>query len=746
MMGSCSLTKNINEGDDIYMGTTLKIKDTKNIHSLNHIREDLNLIPQRGTENGIGNFKIGLHNLFAEAENKGIKHWIKYKLGSSPIIYDENIRRSTIAKIRFFLNGKGYFSNDVVCDTLSTERKVNLNCDITLGERYIIDSLIFPNDETYLTLGLDEEAKRNIIKEAEYYDRDKLSYERLRLTTIADQKGFANFNTNNVYFYVDTSHIDKTVDIYTKIIDPTDSTTHIRYTLDSIRIFPNYSLKSSNSDVSKIIPLDSSITVYEKEHYLGHELYNRLILEETGTYYDKISELKTINRIQNMGLFRYINIVNEPTVRDGKGYITQNIYLTPTDMQSISGELEINNRSGNFLGTGASVIYQHKNLFGHAENFNVTISGQVETQFGDGLGFINSSDISVETGISIPGFKVPFTKISENRNYVPRTLTSLNYTRQRRAQFYTAQGLTAKFGYTWRHSARSIHELYPININEYRVFNITSEFQDILNTDPRLNQAFDNRLISGMQYYYTFNDQSNRGDRRYNYFKLELESSGNLLSLFTGANQANPEEIGGLRFAQYVKVTLDYRKYLKIRNADLATRVIIGIGSAYGNSEEVPYIKQYIIGGSNSIRAFRIRGIGPGSFFQAPPQANTLVSQFLDQTGDIKFELNAEYRFPVFKFFKSALFVDAGNVWLLDNDDVPEGNFNFSNIFNELAIGTGIGLRLDFNFFLIRMDIAFPLRAPTQDGFKWLISDINLFERSWRQDNLRYNLGIGYPF
>lgn len=745
-MSSCSLTKKVAQDDEVYMGTHLKIIDSNNIHSINHIREDLNLIPQKGTENGIGNFKTGLHNLFDKAENKGIKHWIKYKLGSSPIIYDENIRRSTTAKIKFFLNGKGYFSNEIVCDTISSHRKVNLNCNITLGNRYIIDSLIFPNDKTYLTLELDEEAQRNIIKEDDYYDRDKLAFERLRLTTIADQKGFANFNTNNVYFYVDTSHIDKTVDIYTKIIDPTDTTTHIRYTLDSIRIYPNYSLKSDNSQIHKIVPIDSSITIYEKEHYLGHQLYNRLILEETGTYYDKISELKTINRIQNMGLFRHINIVNEPTVRDGKGYITQNIYLTPTDMQSISGELEINNRSGNFLGTGASVIYQHKNLFGHAENFNFTVSGQVETQFGDGLDFINSSDISVETGISIPGFKVPFAKINENKNYVPRTTTSLNYTRQRRAQFYTARGLTAKFGYYWRQSAKSIHELYPININEFRVFNITTNFQDILDNDLRLSQAFDNRLISGMQYYYTFNDQSNSNDRRYNYFKLEFESSGNLLSIITGANKTNPEQIAGLTFAQFAKVTLDYRKYIKLKNADLATRVIIGVGSAYGNSEEIPYIKQYIIGGSNSIRAFRIRGIGPGSFFQETTQANTLSSQFLDQTGDIKLELNAEYRFPVFKFFKSALFVDAGNVWLLDNNDLPEGNFSFSDIYNELAIGTGLGLRFDFNFFLIRMDIAIPLRAPSATGFEWLVSDIDIFDRSWRQNNLRYNLGIGYPF
>jgi len=655
---------------------------------------------------------------------------------------------NTENKLVFYLNGKGFFTNQVSCDSITNDRKVNIECAVELGERYKIDSIIFPIDSTYAALELDDELQRSIISEGIYYDRDRLDFERLRLSNIAGNIGFADFVMDNVYYYVDTvSQGNHSVDVYLKILSPSDSTNHNRYTLDSINIFPNHSIENETENKLKKTLIKQNIHVYESEHYINHQLLDKLILENTGQYYNRSLEKKTLNRMLDLGLFKFINIENNPTKSGRKGHFVQNIYLTPTKMQSVSGEVELNNRSGNFLGTGASVKYQHLNLFKQAAQFNLKIGGQLETQFGDGFSLINSSDLNGSMELAFPRFIVPFINIKESVTYIPRTVVKSNFTYQRRTQFYTLQSITGRFGYKWREKRTTFHELYPLVINQVNVTNKTKDFQELLDNDPRLLSSFQNILIGGLQYYYIYSDQANGADKSYNFFRGELETSGNLFSLFGKGSAAQPSQIGGINYAQFVKMTLDYRKYFKLKNSNIATRLLIGTGLAYGNSSELPYIKQYLIGGSNSLRAFRLRGLGPGSFYSDQTDLNSFSSQFIDQTGDMKLEMNAEYRFPIFSYLKGALFLDAGNVWLINNEDRPNGNFKFNNFYREIAIGTGLGLRIDFDFFLIRFDLAFPLRGPTpSNNFEWMVSDINPLSSSWRSDNLRLNLGIGYPF
>jgi len=743
---SCSLTKNLAEGQNVYMGTDINIHDANHAKSIRDFKHIVNGIPQAGTANGIGNIKTGLHNIFANTGDTGFKHWVKYRLGSKPIIYKPDMIEITEAKLEYYLRGKGFFSNRVACDTTVNNRKANIKCDVTLNQRHRIDSLVFPSDTVYTTLDLDEASKRFILEENSYYDRDRLEYERLRITTLAANKGYADFKATNVHFYVDTAKVDNTVDVYTQIISPTDSTRHIRYTLDSILVFPNFSKRSSTSITPTSTDLKNSVTIVETEPYLDHALFERLILEEPEGYYNRSLQYRTTKRFQNLGLFKVVNIINEPSINGLNDHITQRILLSPLERQSLSGEVELNNRAGNTFGVGASVAYQNRNLFGQAENLNISIGGQVETQFGDGVSFVNSSDINGNVELTFPRFIVPFFTIQENKNYIPRTVIKGDYTFQRRTELYSIESFTYKFGYRWRQTVSKLHELYPLNVNQISVTNETQDFLDLLSQDIRLQRSFRDVLIVGMQYDFTFTSQTNSTDRSSHYLRASLETSGNALSLFLGADNINPKEIVGSEFAQFSKATVDFRKYWGFSESDLATRIILGFGRAYGNSQELPYPKQYFVGGSNSLRAFRIRGLGPGSFYVDPDGLSAIESQLVDQTGDMKLEMNVEYRFPVIKYFKSAVFLDAGNIWLLDSPDRPKEGFDLTEFYKQIAIGAGVGFRLDFDFFLIRLDIAFPVRSPSESDFVWHITDIDLLSRTWRQDNLRYNLGIGYPF
>jgi len=746
LFSSCSLTKRVPKDELVYLGTDIKFVDKENAKSVDKFDFTINKIPKRGTKSGLGNIYTGFYNIYEETGDKGFKHWVKYQLGKEPVLFESQMIKNTEARLTYYLTGKGFFASEIECDTSVSNRTVRMTCTVELGERYVIDTIVFPVDSTYAALKLDKNLRRVIIREGKFYDRDRLDYERMRLAKLAGSIGFANFRSENIYYYVDTLPGKHEVDIYAKVITPSDSTFHTRYTLDSIIIFPNYAINIENDDNLKRVEIKPKMEVYEKDHYLNHQLLDRLILEEPETYYNRTFEQKTINRLLDLGLFKYINIDNYPSGTGKNGRIVQEIHLTPEKIQNISGELEVNNRSGNFLGTGASVSYVHRNIFGHAERLNISLGGQVETQFGSGLSLINSSDLNINGELAFPRFIVPFFTINENKNFIPRTLVNGRASVQMRTDFYTLRNFSAKFGYRWRNNSRVLHEFYPLVINQVSVSNESDIFLDIIENDVRLQNSFEDVFIGGLQYNFTYSDQSDNEDQSYRYFRAEIETSGNVLGLFIQGTGDEPARLAGERFAQFVKLTLDYRKYFKTSRGDIATRVILGSGYSYGNNNELPYLEQYIVGGSNSLRAFRLRGLGPGATF-TPEPTDPFAAQFIDQTGDIKIEMNVEYRFPLFSYLKGALFVDAGNVWLLDSETQSDGNFRFDRFYQQLGVGTGVGFRLDFDFFLIRMDIAFPLRAPVEgDRFSWLFSDIDPLSASWRSANLRYNLGIGYPF
>ena len=744
---SCKVSKHLEKNSYIYKGTELNIADKHQAQSISNFNRLINYIPEAGSKTGIGHINFGLYNLFEETGDTGFKHWVKNKLGKKPIIYNEDLLSKTEKRLSYYLNGKGFFSHELDCSTSLDTHFATINCDVNLGERYVINTLSFPEHETYESLRLNDERKRVVLEEGSYYDRDRLDYERLRIAALAGDKGYADFGSDMVHYYVDTALVKSAVDIYMKIISPIDSTTHTRYIVDTIKVFPNYSIDNPNKEQLDMVKINDRLLVYESEHYLNHELIQRLIIQRPNLYLSRTKEQKSISKMLDLGLFRFINFNHVPNPSLGKGHYNQEIYLTPELIQTVSGEVEINNRSGNYLGTGISANYTHRNVFKQAAVLKASIGGQVETQFGGGVSLVNSSDLTAGVQLSFPKTIVPFFEARENRNYIPRTSLKTNYTSQRRTGYYTLKSITGKMGYRWRENARRSHELYPLFLNYVNVTNKTPEFSDILAQDPRLQSAFQDVLIGGIQYVLTYNGQSGSSDVEYSQFKAGAELTGNLFSLVSREGEGERREVAGLPYAQYLELTLDYRRYLRVRKSILAGRFLTGTGITFGNSKELPYVKQYLIGGSSSLRAFRLRGLGPGSFFVDPTNLSSFEAQFVDQTGDMKLELNLEYRFPIFRFLKGATFIDSGNIWLINNDEIPEGNFRFKEFYKQIALGTGFGLRLDFEFFILRLDAAFQLRGPTvSEGFQWKINEIDFLSSNWRSQNIVYNLGIGYPF
>ena len=743
---SCSLTKGLDTDENVYCDTTIKVIDGENANSVDHFSNRLKNLPRKGSRTGIGNILTGFHNIYKSSPEKGFKHWVKYKLGEAPAVFEEQQVDITKSKIVDFIRSKGFYSSEVNCESVINNRKVIVDCSVRLGTRYKIDSIIYPDSEIYNSLLPSLEEKKAVLKPNDFYDRDKLDFERTRISILAGSNGYYNFNTSNIFYFVDTISFDKTLDLYPQVLIAEDSSTLKKYVLDKISVYTNYSNRVRKTNLSKSMFSDS-IYILEQEPYLSHKTIKRMILEDINWYYNKHTERKTIARFSDLGIFKSVNISNDTFERNNKPYISQNIFLTPAKLQSISGEVEINNRSGNFFGTGASVKCIHRNLFGRAESLDVNFGGQVETQFGEGLSVVNSSDLNLNLQLAVPRIIMPFLNIKEGRNFIPRTLFNANLSVQRRAAYYTLRSIQGRFGYRWKETASKQHEIFPLSINQLFVINKTTDFEALLNNDARLAKSFEDVLIMGMQYNYTYTSQSSLVDNNYSFLKTELETSGNFFGLFSTVLSSGGVELAGRKLAQFTKFTVDYRRYLSLGESSIAGRIVFGAGLAYGNKGELPYIKQYLIGGSNSLRAFRLRGLGPGLYVLDPSIPQSFNTQFVDQTGDMKIEFNVEYRFPIFSYLKGALFVDAGNIWLINNPDRPEGNFSINKFYKEIALGTGFGFRLDFNFFLIRLDMAFPIRKPVfGQGFRWTLNDVDLLSSQWRGNNIRFNLGIGYPF
>ena len=300
--------------------------------------------------------------------------------------------------------------------------------------------------------------------------------------------------------------------------------------------------------------------------------------------------------------------------------------------------------------------------------------------------------------------------------------------------------MTASFGYNWRSTNTLEHFLTPINLNTVKVLpsKIFAFLLD-LETNQRIKDQYTDHLIFGLNYALIFNNQNVKKSNDFFYLKFDIETSGNLLSLFNNTplitESNNYHEIIGIRYAQYVKFQFDIRFYHYFRSHNvLAMRLMYGQGIAYGNSVDMPFEKSFYAGGANGMRGWHFRGLGPGEF-------NNSYGYDMEHIGDLQIESNIEYRFPIYGMLKGAIFSDLGNIWTLsDNQSFPGGQFKFDKFYKQLALDAGFGIRLDFSFFLIRLDVAAPLCDPAYpEANRWRISKLQ-----W--DDVVWNFGIGYPF
>ena len=748
------MTKGLEEGELLHFDTNVKFTNPKRINNKGRVETELLYIAKPTPTAGLQKWQVGLYNAInKKRKEKGLGRWVQKKLGKPPVLFDESMVERSRAVMEKYLQDIGYFGATISMDTTRKGKKVVVHYDITSKGQYFIKDIYRPVDTLPITHLMAENEAQTLLQSGKPYNLAALTAERSRLANLANNHGFYEVTKENFFYFVDTTGGNLQTDIYLRLKQTGDSSMYQVYYLDDSWVYPDYSLERERA---KDVQMDTfgynMLRIVQEEKVLRPTVLNRLVWQDSTSLFSKEEQQNTINRLLSLGIYKFVNIRFEKEIRQDTHFLDRSVYLTPGLMRDLGAEFQVNSRSGNFLGTEVSGTFSNKNTFRGAELLNVSLSTGIETNIGANAGStINTLNGAFNMSLQLPGIYAPFVDRRRVRGQtLPRTALSIGDDFQQRTGFYTINSFNLSAGYNWS-KKRWTNQFSPVFINFINLLQTSEELDVLLAQNRRLRSSFENVMILGASHTISYSSQSTGTKDRQFFYRGGIEAAGNFLNLLARAPEnGGQKEILGISFSQYIKTDHDVRQYFPLRTGMLAGRFFFGVGYPYGNAEVLPYIKQYFIGGASSVRAFRIRTLGPGGFESKVD--NNDGSNFVDQTGDIKLEMNLEYRFPIFTYLKGALFVDAGNVWLIRGDAdestlESDGLFQFDQFYKEIAVGTGFGLRIDFDVAVIRFDWAFPLRRPTQtEGTQWLFSEIDFLNKAWRMQNLVWNIAIGYPF
>lgn len=742
LISSCTGLKAVPEGDFLYTGAKVKIED-KNIskREKNAVKDEVKqlLIPKPNKSIFGIRPSLFFYNLAGDVKKeKGFRHWLKYKLGKEPVLFSKVDLDYNSDIIQNYVENIGYFNATTIADSTSRKKTAKANYNITLKKQYTIKSITLPTDSSVLSKEINNSMRRTLLQVGKPYNLKHIKDERSRIDTRLKEKGFFYFDENYLLFQVDSTVANHEVDLILKIKNEIPAVAQKQYRINDIIIYPNFTINDTLNNNKDSAFVYNDFKIYDREKMFKPKIYDRTLYFHKDDLYNRTNHNLSLNRLVTLGTFKFVK--NQFTVVEGKdGYLDATYYLTPLPRKSIRLEVLAKTNSANYNGSEINMNWSNRNAFRGAELFTLSTFLGIETQFSGQYKGFNVYRYGGEASLIWPRFIVPF-KLTSASGFVPRTKLNLFYENQIRVKLYHLNTFKGSFGYLWKESERKEHELKLTEITYVNSSSVSDLYKEQIAINSSLEKVIEEQLIFGPSYSYTFTNTMQKQKKHTFYFKGSLDFSGNFAGLVMGANSSvEQKEILGVTFSQFTKLETDFRHYLNLGGElQLASRAIIGIGYAYGNSKELPYIKQFFVGGTNSVRAFRARSIGPGIFIESNPNNNFVP----DQSGDIKIEFNTELRGKIYNFIKGAVFVDAGNIWLLnENSNKPGAQIN-SKFMEQLAIGTGVGLRFDFSFLVLRTDLAFPLKYPTSKDF----NNFAPLDKTWRKDNLMFNLAIGYPF
>lgn len=759
LLGACSQTRYVPK--DKYLIDKVKVHvDNKQVNKEElagqvNQKENLRIL-------GLFKFHLGIYNLSSKKRENG---WMK-RIGEAPVVYDEFQMGRSAANLKQYLENKGYY-DAVVSDTVifnKRRRKVKVLFSVETGDAYRIRHYNRLVTDSLLEPVVFQEGKKELVHEGGVFDIDVLNEERNRISKLLKNAGYYAFTPEHILFRADSTLEDNWVDLTLVLADSRmqtegDSIVHHRkYVVRGYNYNTNFLPSFSNFRNQVALKPDSLQLGNMRFLYLNKLFYKPNLLHNMNhmvdsTYYSLANVSKTQRFLNSIQQFKIVEInfaERKGTERDSVGQLDAYINLSPMERQGLSLEVEGTNASGN-LGVAGNINYKHRNLFRGAEVFNLNLRVARERQqtmlSSDRATDFNTQEYGVEGSLSIPKIISPFRSWKMYTYSVPQTIFSLGYNFQDRPD-YTREITTFQLGYRWKSKESRTNILNVLDLNLVNMAKYNEAFINSIQ-DLYIKSSYTDHLIMALNF--TSINKPKHG-LRHHYLKWSVESAGNVLASLAGLspnweenrvvdNETGVDEsyysINDIRFAQYLKGDIEFRYGHQIdKYNSIVARAFAGLAFPYGNFDVTPFEKRYFSGGANSIRAWQVRTLGPGSYGAGP-------NQYPNQSADIKLEANLEYRFKMIKFMEGAFFFDAGNIWAINGKDNREGAlFDTRSFYKQIALGTGVGIRFDFSYFVFRLDLGMKMIDPSLPERKRFLIGNYPFSSDW----FNTNFAIGYPF
>lgn len=744
---SCSTTKHLKEVEKLLSKVKIKYED-KAVYQV----DLLSISKQKPNRKLLGVFKLylGVYNLYYNKENSKIKN----NIGEAPIIFDSTLVENSAELMHKYLKNRGYYKNEVNTEVVPKRKKVKLKYIVKAGNQYQINLVNTQIKDPKIEAIYENSKNKSYIKEGEPFDIELMNKERKRVEKTLNNKGYFKFSKEFVLFEADTSNSNEWANITTVIKDrpqynEAEDTTYTRphktFLINKVIVRLDYSNQRTSQLAADTSLIDEITFVEINKGQIRKDVLTGLIYIKPGDIYRQDLQELTYRNLSRLRVFSFVSITYDQDYQSNDDGLVAYIDLNFRKPKSYTIQSEGTNNGGN-LGINGNISFQNNNTFRGAEILNVKVSGGLEaqqllTEDGDdqnisGLLPFNTFEFGPEVNLEVPRFLLPIksTKLSQKGN--PRTTFNASFNLQDRPDY--RRSVTKTFiSYAWNETITKTHIIQPIDLSYIRL-DPSAEFEKVLEgiRNPFLRNTYTDNLILASKYSFILNTQNDNRLKNHFYLRFNIESAGNFVSLFAqNANLQENEEgaqlIADVPFAQYMRSDFDFRYYQNFEFNSIVFRLASGVGLPYGNSSAMPFEKSFYAGGANGIRAWQARQLGPGNL----PDSSTFT---VDQIGNMSIEGNIEYRFGITKVLEGAAFIDAGNIWNLNQEDSrPDTQFEFSKLWRGTALGVGLGMRLNFTFFVFRLDFAAPIKDPAEENPETI-------KPQWGNTNL--NFGIGYPF
>ncbi len=767
--GGCSVSKYVPAGESLYVGGSVEVVPDsaarKQVSGLESQLEGMLRPAPNATLFGFP-YKVWLYYwIGTPRKEKGFRNWFRQKFGEPPVLANQRVVTANAEILAAYMQNQGYFRSTATGEIIENKKRPTATAEYKayVKPRYYIDTVVYAVDDTIKQFNKDflltkEAGRGSLLRQGDPYRLDVIEGERSRVDRLLKEKGYYYFNPDYLIAEVDSTEGTHAVTIYLKVKPTTSQLALKQYYIGDIYVYADYNALSPDTMPAQA-RLEHGMNIVDPNDNYKARIFDDAIGFTKGSRYNSELHDVSLSRLINLNNFKFVKNRFELVPRSDSAILNAYYYLTPAKKKSLRTELSGLTKSNNLAGTQVDVSWSNKNAFRGAEllrlSSNVGVDWQVGGNQPDQPANINNFlRFNIQGELSFPRFIIPFYHVNPATNQaLPRTILTAGYETLTQGGLYTQTSLRLQGGYSWRKNQEVEHTLTPFGVNFIRPRNISEEFVNRVfesgnDVDlSRLLQVLEDRLILENQYTISYKPTPGPFARDQFFVSGGINMAGNLARLLDQTVGGNDSRFFDVLFEQFVRFDGEIRYFRDLSPTfRLANRFIGGLGIPYGNSKSLPQFKQYFAGGSTGIRAFRARTLGPG---------NTNLNSTLfgnSSFGDIRLEVNSELRIKFTQLINGALFVDAGNVWNYRSVEPygDQGKFT-SDFYKQIAIGGGLGLRLDFSFLVFRLDLATPFRKPWYQVLPtprspWVFDQINLRDKAWRRENLVLNIAVAYPF